>query len=324
MNVARVALFALALTSACSRRAPDAAPTAGSPAGSGAPSADAAPQPQPISLLFLPVSAYHASLVTDGDGTTYLLVSSAAYRLAPGVAPAARLLDLGLGPAATRSSFVHWSHGAVFETPKDGGPARRLIALPRQPQLFVAAGEDFAWLQRTDDARFSLHALIGKKPVVVYTSPGKIDAVTMLGDAIYFVERPPGDSWRIGRVPRPGGAATFTPPRSGRAPAMLASGHDIHYYDGNRLEVHRLSPDLHRERTLASGFVCSPIAVAAHVYCAQPEGIFELRADERPRRLVPGNTERPVTDLAASATRLLWVVDAGADKLEVRGLALLR
>jgi hypothetical protein len=324
MHPARVALFALALASACSRRAPEAAPTAGSPAGSGAPSADAAPQPQPISLLFLPVSPYHASLVTDGDDTAYLLVSSAAYRLAPGVAPAARLLDLGLGPAATRSSFVHWSRGAVFETPKDGAPARRLIALPRQPQLFVAAGEDFAWLQRTDDGRFSLHALIGKKAVAVYTSPGKIDAVTMLGDAIYFVERPAGETWRIGRVPRPGGTATFTPPRSGRAPAMLAAGRDIHYYDGKRFEVHRLSPDLQRERTLASGFVCSPIAAAAHVYCAQPEGIFELRADERPRRLVPGSTERPVTELAATATRLLWVVDAGADKLEVRALALTR
>ena len=62
--------------------------------------------------------------------------------------------------------------------------------------------------------------------------------------------------------------------------------------------------------------------MSEHVYCAQVDGIFELRADERPRRLVPGSAARLVTDLAATPKRLLWVVDAGAEKLEVRELAL--
>ena len=73
---------------------------------------------------------------------------------------------------------------------------------------------------------------------------------------------------------------------------------------GNSFQVRRLSPDLRREQALASGIVCSPIAVSAHVYCAQVEGIFELRAGERPRRLVPGSIARVVTELAATPTRL--------------------
>jgi len=135
-----------------------------------------------------------------------------------------------------------------------------------------------------------------------------------------FVERPAGSDWRIGRVPAAGGAPAFTPLRKGRAPAMLSVHGDVFYYEGNGHEVRRLSPDLQRERSLASGFVCSPIAVSTHVYCAQVEGLFELRDGERPRRLVPGSAQRMVTELAATPKRLLWVVDAGPDQLEVREL----
>ena len=105
---------------------------------------------------------------------------------------------------------------------------------------------------------------------------------------------------------------------------MIAGRRNLVFYDGNRFEVRRLSLDLRHQRTPVSGFICSPVAVVEHIYCAQPDGIFELRPDERPRRLVPGSTERPVHQFAASATRLLWVVDAGPDRLEVRALALPR
>jgi hypothetical protein len=315
------ALFAAIVAAACGRPAPGPPP--------GPATADAAVRPAeapaatlvPATLLSLPVSAYHVSLAVDDDHTAYLLAPGAAHRLAPGAAAAATPIDLGLGPAAARSTFLYWSRGAVFAAPKAGGAPRRLFALAQQPQLFVASGDDFAWLERAGD-RSGLHALIGKKPAVLYASPGTIEAVAMRDGWITFVERPAGAAWRIGRVPRAGGAAAFTPPRDGRAPAMLAVGRDIHYYDGNRQEVRRLSPDLQRERTLASGFVCSPIAAAVHVYCAQVEGIFELRLDERPRRLVAGGVHQMVTELAATAKRLLWVVDAGADRLEVRAIDL--
>jgi hypothetical protein len=316
MNAALAALLALA----CSRRAPEPAPIAGSPAGSATPSIDVATRP--TVLLSLPVSAYHASIVVGDDDVAYLLTSTAAHRLAPDRAPAKVPLDLGFGATATPSSFVHWSRGNVMKTPKAGGAPRRLVAFAEPPQLFVAAGETIAWLARSGDGRFSLHAVAGKRPITVYASRGSIDAVAMLDDAIFFVERPAGAAWRIGRVRASGGVPTFTAPQQGRAPAMLAARRDIHYYYGSRFEVRRLSADLQREAALASGFVCSPIAVSEHVYCAQVEGIFELRAGERPRRLVPGSTGRLVTDLAAGAGRLIWVVDAGPDRLEVHTLAL--
>jgi hypothetical protein len=344
------ALLTAILAPSCDRRAPGP-PPAPATARDAAPRPAAAPPPataEPTALLALPVSAYHVSLVTEADGTATLLTSSAAYRLPPGAAPAVMRqtapavmrqtapavmrqtapavmrIDLGLGAAATRSSFIYWSRGAVFAAPKTGGAPHRLFALARQPQQLVASGEDFAWLQRSDDGVFSLHALVGKKQAAVYTSSGSIDAVAMLDGAITFVERPAGAGWRIGRVPRAGGDATFTAARDGRPPSMLAAARDIHYYDGNRQEVRRLSPDLQRERTLASGFVCSPIAVSAHVYCAQVDGIFELRLDERPRRIVVGNAGALATDLAATPKRLFWVVDAGADRLEVRSIELRR
>lgn len=274
-------------------------------------------------LLSLPRSAYHASIAADDDDVAYLLTSTAAYRLAPDHPPAEMPMDLGFGATTTRSSFVYWSRGAVFEAPKAGGAPGRLVTLAERPQLFVASEAGIGWLRHAPDGSFSLNAMLGKKPTTLYTSHGSIDAVTMVGEQIFFVERPAGTDWRIGRI-RPTVAATpeFTAPRSGRPPAMLAGRHDLVFYDGNRFEVRRLSLDLRHERTPVSGFICSPVAVTEQIYCAQPDRNLELRPDQRPRRLVSGNAQRLVTDLAATPKRLLWIVDAGADKLEVRALAL--
>jgi len=319
--------LALGAVSSCRRRsAPE--PRASTPP----PQADSglAAAVEPITRLSLPISAYHATITTTSDDdVAYLLTSGAAYRLIPGREPAELPIDLGFGATATRASFIHWSRGGVAETPKAGGASRRLVALAARPQTFVASAAPapasdsrIAWLERSGEGRFSLRALIGKKAITAYASPGSIDAIAMLDEWLFFVERPAGADWRIGRVRTGGGEATFTAARQGRAPSMLAAHGDIYYYDGNTYQVRRLSPDLQRERALASSFVCSPIAVSAHVYCAQVEGIFELRDGERPRRLVPGSVARVVTELAATPTRLLWVADAGADKLELLELPL--
>ena len=315
MATAVIAGAALAIS--CERRA--APPVTGTDA-----SANASAIAEPRTLLSLPVSAYHATLAADDDDAAFLLTPAAAYRLSSAGAPERTPLDLGAGAAMTRTSFLYWSRGAIVDSPRTPGEPRRVVAVAQPPQAIVAAGGRIAWLQRSADGRFSVQSLIGKSARTAYASSGSIDAIAAMDDAIFFVERPAGSDWRIGRVPADGGAAAFTPLRKGRAPAMLVAHRDLYYYDGNGHEVRRLSPDLQHERSLASGFVCSPIAVSAHVYCAQVEGLFELRADERPRRLVPGSLARVVTDLAATPKRLLWIVDAGADKLEVRELALTR
>ena len=320
MTAAVIAVAALA--DACERRAstPSSAPPSGARTDANA-SASAIAEPR--TLLALPVSAYHATIAAADDDTAYLLTPTAAYRLAPGGgAPQAMPLDLGAGATTTRSSFLHWSRGAIVDSPRTNDAPRRVVALAQAPQAIVVAGERIAWLQRAGDGRFSVQSLIGKRARTAYASSGSIDAIAAMDDAIFFVERPAGSDWRIGRVPFAGGAPAFTPLRKGRAPAMLVAHRDLYYYDGNGQEVRRLSPDLQHEWSLASGFVCSPIAVSAHVYCAQVEGLYELRADERPRRLVPGSIARVVTDLAATPKRLLWIVDAGADRLEVNELRL--
>jgi hypothetical protein len=311
--IASLGLLALAIATACGRRA---APPAATP-----PRPDAAAA-TPDTLLSLPIAAYHASIVAGDDDVAYLLTNRAVHRLEPGRAPVARPLDLGSGAAATRTSFIHWSRGAVVASPKAGGPSRALAPLADPPQLFVASDAAVAWLKRSGDGVFSLHVLTGRKPTTLYTSPGNVDAVAMSGDTIFFVERPAGADWRIGRVGAAGGAATFTPLRKGRAPSMLAARGELAFYEGARFEVHRLSLDLARERTPVSGFVCSPLAMAENIYCAQVDGIFELGPDPPPRRLVPGSPARLVTDLAVGPKRLYWIVDAGADKLEVQSLPL--
>jgi hypothetical protein len=102
---------------------------------------------------------------------------------------------------------------------------------------------------------------------------------------------------------------------------MLVARHALYYYDGNAREVRRLSPDLRDEETLVSDFICSPLAVAERVYCANLEGIFELVPEGRPRAVVR-LTRGTVTELAANAHHLFWVADAGADKLSVQAIAL--
>jgi hypothetical protein len=307
-----------ALAAACQRDAPATPPAVVAPA----PAVPAAAAPEVETLIALPVSAFHAAIVAGADGAADLLTDTAAYRLSPGQRPVERALDLGYGAAVTRRSYVYWSRGALRETPKADGPTQTLAPLPERPQLIRASEAGVAWLRRSEDGRFSLQALRGKRAATVYTSAGTIDALAIAGDTAFFVERPPGAAWRIGAARLPDGPVTFTAPRPGRAPAMLAAGHDLAFYLGAGFEVRRLSFDLQHERTVASDFICSPLAVADAVYCSQPDGIFQLRLDSAPRRLLPGTLSHPVADLSVGPKTLYWIIDDGPDRLQARAMAL--
>jgi len=281
-------------------------------------------RPEPRTLLSLPVSAYHASLVArDGDAVD-LLAESAVYRLSPGRPPVRTPLKLGTVSAARPSGYVTWSDGALRELPADGGPAKRLAPLPEQPQLLVASAAGVAWVEGGPAGPTRVQTFRAGRALSLVTSPGRIDAAVMAGDRVYFVERPGGPDWRIGSVALAGGAATFTQARPGRSPSMLAASRDLAFYLGAGFEVHRLSLDLQHERTVASGFICSPLALAEAVYCSQPEGLFELAPDAAPRWLAPGSVSRPVTDLAVAGGTLFWIADDGTDRLQVSALALRR
>jgi hypothetical protein len=293
-------------------------------ARSGAPTPPSPAPAAPMQLLTLPSSAYQASIFVDGDAIE-LLTNGAAYRLQSGEAPQQRTLDLGFAAAVNRRSYVYWSKAALWSAPR-AAPASttptRLIALPEPPQRIVAdiAGDALAWLERSAGDRYALATLRDRRIERLYTSTGSIDAVTMAGDALYFVERPSAAGFRIGRVTLADGEATFTSVKSGRSPAMLGAGRDIVYYDGSRREVRALSRDLERERVLATDFICSPLAAVIDVYCAGVEGIHELSAAGAPRLLVTPSSG-VVTSLAVGAERLAFVADVGErgqDRLAVR------
>jgi len=268
----------------------------------------------PTQLLSLPSSAYQASLFADDDAIE-LLTASAAYRVLPGKEPVLRALDLGFAATVTRRSYVYWSQGAIWSAPRSAAntaAATKLAALAEQPQRFVAdlARDGLAFLTHAGGDGYAIHTLEKQRVKTLYTSPGSIDALTMLGDALYFVERPENSSFRIGRVKLSGGEATFTASKGGRWPALLRGSKDLVYYDGARRTVLALSLDLQQERALANDFICSPLAVAANVYCSTMEGIFELSETGKPRQVV-GASRNLITNLAANSQQLAFVTDVG-------------
>ena len=339
-NLARCfASLALALLtcSSCSKRIAEpiseshltASPT---PAAASAVSADASPQLVPTQLLTLPSSAYQASLFVD-DEAVELLTNTVAYRLVPGKDPVPRALDLGFARTVTHHSYVYWSNGAIWSAPRGSATAnaspRRILTLSHQPQRFVADIDDeretIAWLDRSEDDHYALNTAQKQGVKRLYTSPGSIDALALAADAVYFVERPEAQGFRIGRVALADGATRFTASKSGRWPAMLSASKEVVYYDGSSHEVLALSLDLQHERRLAKDLICSPLAVTANVYCSAMNRLFEVPESgaAAPRQVV--TSPLLITSLAAHAERLAWIVDSGGrdhDQLLVNTLTL--
>jgi hypothetical protein len=288
-----------------------------------APTPPSLPLVTPTQLLTLPSSAYQALLFADADAIE-LLTSESAFRLVKGKEPRRRALDLGFAATVTRQSYVYWSKGALWSAarraPTSDAP-QQLAALSEQPQQLVAdiAADELAWLHHSHDDRYAIEKLEQRRVKRLYTSSGSIDTLTMLGRAIYFVERPSAAGWRIGRVELAGGEATFTELKTGRWPALLRGRDEVVYYDGSRRQVLSMAFDLKRERTLATDFICSPLTASVAVYCSSLDGIFELSGSGQPQRLVAASAN-VVAGLAASSEQLAFVADAGLpgqDRLSV-------
>jgi len=276
----------------------------------------------PARLLSTNGSAYAATLAATEDWS-YLLTASAAYRFVPGEAPERWLGNFGDSPAVTPGQIVFWSEGAMRQVPASGGAATLVARVLRQPQRIVSSGDHISWLSQAPDGRFSIHTLDGSKARLVHAANGYVGTLAMNDEHIYFAERAPDRSWRLGVVPRSGGTAHYTRTKRGRLPAMLVVTESLYYYDGPSSSVLRLSPDLASEQVLARGVICSPMAVAENVYCAQPAGLLEIGSDGEVRRTFPleesGGT---ITAVAATTTRLLWVTDAGGGRFAVDSVPL--
>jgi hypothetical protein len=280
--------------------------------------ASAPPTPStPPPLFTLPVSAYQATLAVD-DNAISVLTPEAAYRYTANGGLKKIPLPPGFGRALTSSSFVFWSEGALFRVPTAGGKASRVAEVPAEPQTIVAAGEDIAWVTRSSEGKFTLRALENGKLKTLLSSTEELSALLAAEHQLFFVARAEdGSTWRLGAVARSGGEARYSSTKSGRTPAMLALSHDVYYYDGNSFEVRRVTPDLKTEAVVSKGRVCSPIAVAAEIYCGSVEGLFALAKTDASAHRVANGAGKLISDIAATATQVVWLRDTGREQLAV-------
>lgn len=251
------------------------------------------------------------------DDAVYLMTSNAAYRLVQGEATQGLRLDLGIGPVLTRSSFVFWSNGAIWSAPKEGGPARELGKFPHQPQYFVSSGEAFAWVDQSTDGLYTIQTLDGRKPRVLLSSVGEIRALDMIGDSVYFVQRPTDDSWRIGFLHRDGREPRYTVARKGRAPSQLTGSDAIYFYELDSKRILRLSLDLRQEDVQLTDLVCSPIQTSTRIYCGCVEGLFDVGKDTHQPRVLVYNRPGAITSVTSNSKAVAWTVDVGAEQLAV-------
>jgi len=272
-------------------------------------------------LLTEAISPYTAGLFVD-DYCIYLLTDHVAYRLVPGTSPEQIPLENGGAAAVTRSGIVYWSKGGIWQVPRTGGKPSRLASLAHQPQRFMAADDDFSWLDMPTRDHFLIQTLKHGKVRTLVDYQGRIETAAMDAGQVFFVQRDTASSWRIGSVSTGGSAPAYASPKTGPTPALLAVADDVFYYDLRSGEVRRLSADLSHEQTLLKGLVCSPLAVSVRIYCPNMEGMFELAQHRGAKPLPLFPSRRRITSVAASARYLAWLEDAGPNRLSLKMIRL--
>jgi len=251
------------------------------------------------------------------DDAVVLMTSNAAYRLVDGEPLHGIHLELGNGPVLTRSSFVFWSNGGIWSAPKQGGVTRELAKFPHEPQYFVSSGEAFAWVDQSDEGLYTIQTLNGRVPRVLLSSSGEIRSLDMIGEAVYFVQRPADDSWRIGMVRLDGSAPEYGTTRKGRAPSQLSGSDGLYFFDLDTTRILKLSQDLRREEVQLKDLVCSPIHVSDRIYCGCVEGLFDVAKDTLKPRVLAYNRPGTITGVTSNTKAVAWTVDVGADQLAV-------
>jgi len=285
-----------------------------------APPASASPKlPAPTRLAVLELSAYATSLALD-DEAVYLLASDTAYRLVEGEPAHGMRLALGTGPTLTRAAFVFWSEGVIWSAPKKGGEARELARFPHEPQYFVSAADSVAWVDQSEQGVYTIYTLDGRKPRALVSSSGEIRSLDMVGDAVYFVQRPESGAWRVGVARLNGAEPEYTGLKQGRAPSQLSGTDNLYYFDLDQSRIVRLSLDLRREETQLESAVCSPIHVSERIFCGCVEGLFEVSKSTRKPHVLAPDRSGSITSVISNAKRVAWTVDLGRDRLAVDSL----
>lgn len=321
----------LAWAGAARSPAPSSAPPSSSGSPSGARSTRGEPQaaaeakralPEVRTLHQQPGSAYHARLFADDGGVVLVTQTGFATLRADG---AFEEHPASLGPVVARQgdALVFWRSGHLHELSLRGDGERVVTPVARPPQYLLASEGRLAWIHTTREDGTSLQALSAAGARVVHAPAYGVSAPVMRGADVYWVADHRDGSWHIERVNLDGKPPVSSTAQRGRNPAMLALGHDgVYFYDGPQRGVRRLTFDLAREAVVASGVICSPLVVAERVVCARVGGLFEISPGSTAARFLAREPAGPVTALALTADRALWVAEAGGDRLLVRAVTL--
>jgi hypothetical protein len=260
--------------------------------------------------LELPSSPYAARLAV-ADGLPALLTTDALYRLDAQSAQRTPFSEGALGVLAG-DSVVRWHQGRLWRSRGASRDWLALTPLPQPPHRLVASPHGVVWTEVAAGSAASIWTLAGAEPRQLRSAPGGVAALALRDDQVFFVEELVDGRWRLGGVSLGGSSERYGEAHSGRPPAMLAVTSDVFYYDGPSLSVYRVSTDLRRTERVAADIICSPLAAAESVYCAQPPGaIVELSLSGRGPRLLAGPLDGTVTALSATPTEVTWLREAG-------------
>lgn len=275
--------------------------------------------PQPRRVLDLDVSAYRARIAFDGE--TLVVATSRGLHMLPPDGPASvTAQDFGDTFALAGSRVVFFRQGQLLESKRGSTPAV-LGVVKGAPRAIALDLERIAWVQATSDGGSTIWTARDGHVASVARLGGRVDTVAVMSGWAFFFEHGEAGQWRLGGVSLDGGAPVFREWQQGRTPATLAAPGDLFYYDGPSRSVRRVSPDLGREDVLATGVICSPLAVSDRVVCAHVGGLSEVPFDGGPpqKLLVQGSM---TASLAANAHSVAWLADSGQDELVVRVLDL--
>ncbi len=175
-------------------------------------------------------------------------------------------------------------------------------------------------LHRTPEGHSKLSVLENRKLRPVYDSSTSIATLVAKDESAYFVEECDA-GFRLGSVTKDG-ATQFGPCHPGRTPSALSVSDSVYYYDGPKGEVRRATLSLDHEDVVARDLVCSPLHVADKAFCAYPGKIAAIRLDGSRQVELEVQVRGPVTALTTFENQLLWIEDAGEERLVVRSLPL--
>ncbi len=271
-------------------------------------------------LLELAASPYTSSLFAQGEDAA-LLTDDALYRFSTTGAPSRTAVEPGEISALTDSAVLRWAAGALRSTPVSGGSSSTLLAWPHAPQRLVASGDRVAWLESDAPGLQRIWTAAGGEPRLVTPIAGRVATLTLRDDRVFFVEEQADARWRLGTVSLAGGSPSYASSKSGRPPALLVVGSEVFYYDGPTLSVYRASTDLKREERVANDVICSPLAVADRLYCAQPGGILALPLSGETKGVLVSGRPGLITAMVATRSTLTWLRESGDGGLVVESLS---